>query len=274
MSKTAQEIKRKRGVPIFVSAYGEDELFRAGKDPIVAKDVLRKLADFDMILTPSTYLLNLLRGITGDNSRLQLWHIGIDPSKYNQVIHQPKTRYRVLCVSRLIDRKGLRYLVEAIPEVLRNNPNVAFTVIGEGPERRMLLDLANNLGVSSALEILSHKASLIENYSQADIFVLPSVLLADGVTEGLGVPLLEAEASGLPIVATNVGGIPDAVENGQQGFLVQPADAKALADRILHLSTDAELRQRMGLSGLTKVRNEFNVDVQAKKLSNFYAQAS
>jgi glycosyltransferase involved in cell wall biosynthesis len=136
----------------------------------------------------------------------------------------------------------------------------------------MLLDLAKTLGVGSAFEILPYKESLAKEYSQHDIFALPSVMLPDGVTEGLGVPLLEAEASGLPIVATSVGGIPDAVEDGKQGFLVQPGDAKSLADKILQLVDDAELRRRMGLAGQHKVQAEFNASIQADKLHKFYAQ--
>jgi glycosyltransferase involved in cell wall biosynthesis len=272
MSKPAQEIKQRKNVPIVLTAYGEDELFRARKDPRVAEDVVSKLDGFDTVLAPSTYLVNLLRGLTGRGSRTQLWHIGIDPTKYEPVLHKRKSEYRVLCVSRLIDRKGLRYLVQAMPEVLRSNPNVRFTIIGEGPDRDILLNLAKNLGVSRALEILPYQPSLVKAYSCADIFVLPSIVLPDGVTEGLGVPLLEAEASGLPIVATNVGGIPDAVEDGRQGFLVQSGDSKELAERILHLIGDAELRQKMGVSGQNKVREEFNVDVQATRLSEFYSQ--
>jgi colanic acid/amylovoran biosynthesis glycosyltransferase len=271
MSKTAQEIKRKRGVPIFLTAYGEDELFRAEKDPKVAEDVVNRFADFDVIITPSAYLANLIGRLIGEDDRLRLWHIGIDVRKYEPVLHESKDAYRVLCVSRLIDRKGLRYLVKAIPEVRKSNPNVTFTVIGEGPERSILLELAKKLGVSSAFEILPYQPSLVKEYSNADVFVLPSVLLPDGVTEGLGVPLLEAEASGLPIVATNVGGIPDAVEDGEQGFLVEPEQAEALADRILRLLGDVELRRKMGLAGQNKARTEFNVDVQALKLWNLYA---
>ncbi len=273
MSKTAQEIKRRRGSPIFLTAYGEDELFRAAKDPKIAEGMVDKLADFEVVFAPSTYLLHLLEDLNGKDSNLQLLHVGIDPSKYEPVSHKQKKRYIVLCVSRLIDRKGLRYLIEAIPKVLRGNSNVTFTIIGEGPEQAGLLALAEKLGINGALEILPYQQSLVKKYSGADVFVLPSVVLRDGVTEGLGVPLLEAEASGLPIVATNVGGITDAVEEGKQGFLVQPADAESLADRILQLISDAELRQKMGFSGQRKVRAEFDANSQARKLLEFYTQA-
>ena len=85
---------------------------RAEKDPNVAEDVVRKFADFDLIFAPSAYLLNLIGRLIGEDNRLRLWHIGIDISKYGPVIHEPKDAYHVLCVSRLIDRKGTRYLVK------------------------------------------------------------------------------------------------------------------------------------------------------------------
>jgi glycosyltransferase involved in cell wall biosynthesis len=270
MSKTAQEIKQRKGTPILLSSYGEDELFLARNHQEVAEAVVSKLVDFDMILTPSQYLLGLLRDLIGEDSRLVLWHIGIDSNKLSHISHPSKRGFRVLCVSRLIDRKGLRYLIQAIPYVLKVDPSIKFRVVGEGPEQGALLNLAKKLDVSGALELLPYQESLFEVYSDADIFVLPSIVMPDGVTEGLGVPLLEAEASGLPIVATGVGGIPEAVEDGKQGFLVEAADPKALADRILQLASDAELRKQMGLSGRIKVRNEFNVDVQARKLSKLY----
>jgi colanic acid/amylovoran biosynthesis glycosyltransferase len=273
MSRTAQEIKRSRRVPTFLTAYGEDELFRASLNPRIARDVMNKLHGFDMIFAPSRYLLDLLESIGGKDARLQLLPIGIDLSKYKPASHVQKDRYTVLSVSRLIDRKGLQYLVQAIPEVLKSNPNVNFTIIGEGPERGALLSLASDLNVSGALQILSYQQSLGMRYAEADIFVLPSVLLPDGVTEGLGVPLLEAEASGLPIVSTTVGGIPDAVENGREGFLVRPGDPKSLAEKITCLIEDPALREKMGVLGRGRVRTEFDVRTQAERLAQHYDHA-
>ena len=80
----------------------------------------------------------------------------------------------------------------------------------------------------------------------------PSIIMPDGVTEGLGVPLLEAQASGLPVIASNVGGIPEGVSNGQTGFLIRPGETSVLAEKILELLHDEGLRQRMGSEGIRK----------------------
>ena len=143
-------------------------------------------------------------------------------------------------------------------------------MIGEGEQENVLLDRAKELEVSDNFKIIHPRDSLIDFYSRADLFVLPSIVMPDGITEGLGVPLLEAEASGLPVIASNVGGIPEAVVDGQTGFLIKPKDPEILAEKILQLLHDEGLRQKMGNMGVLRTKREFELSNQARILSNIY----
>jgi glycosyltransferase involved in cell wall biosynthesis len=99
-----------------------------------------------------------------------------------------------------------------------------------------------------------------------DVFVMSSV------TEGLGTSVLDAMASGKPVVATNTGGIPEVVVDGETGFLVTPRDHRAMADAIVRLLADASLRQRMGAAGSARVRETFSADVMVRKTADVYAR--
>jgi glycosyltransferase involved in cell wall biosynthesis len=273
MAQPLKELKKKISLPACVTAYGEDELFRAAITGELPKSLEIATDCADIIFTTSTYLLNIVKKLVGEE-KARLWHIGVDVESYPRVAHSDKTQYIVLSVGRLIERKGFRFLVQAIPEILEQIPNTRFRIIGEGPEERNLLNLAKELNVSDSLEILSSQPSIKGYYASSDLFVLPSIITATGVTEGLGVPLLEAQASCLPVVASKVGGITDAVDNEKTGFLVSPSEPKELAAAILRTLSDAELRQRLGNAGRFQMQKEFMLTTQAQKLVSSYESLS
>ena len=281
MASTAAEVKRATGTPMCISAYGEDQLFRAAAsqdrsaERIIDKELISAVEEADSVLLPSNYLVNLFSKVFGHNEKVVLWRIGVDVSKYSAAnTHDRKDKMCILAVARLIKRKGIEYLVRALPLVIASVPNVNLVMIGDGPERQPLVELARSLGVSAHLSMLTQVPSLGVYYSASDVFVLPSIVERDGVTEGLGVTSLEAAASSLPVVASRVGGIPETVDDGVTGYLVEPGDVQGLASKIICLLQDEELRTRMGASGRKKVEEQFNLEKQAIELRTIYGKLS
>jgi rhamnosyl/mannosyltransferase len=171
----------------------------------------------------------------------------------------------VLFVGRLRAYKGLPHLLEALVHVDAN-----LALVGDGPERRRLQRLTRRLGLSDRVHFTGHlpDAALPAAYQAADLFVLPSHL----PSEAFGLVMVEAMASGLPVVCTELGtGTSVVVRHGQTGLVVPPADPAALADALRHLLADDALRRRLGRAGLQRARDEFAADVYVQRTLDAYA---
>jgi len=146
----------------------------------------------------------------------------------------------ILFVGRIDEHKGLKYLVKAFPQVLREYPDMKLILVGEDwGSKDELNRIATSVGIQKQI-IFTGKISqeyLLKAYSHAKLFVLPSLV------EAFGIVLLEAMAFCLPVVATRVGGIPDVIKHGRNGFLVKPMDLKQLSNTILRLLRDQNLRE-------------------------------
>ncbi|RPJ78609.1 MAG: glycosyltransferase family 1 protein, partial [Acidobacteria bacterium] len=156
-------------------------------------------------------------------------------------------------IAALVPHKGQRYLVDAAATVVREMPRARFLVLGEGELRHELGEQIERLRLSQHVLLGGFRADVLGLLKSFDLFVMSSV------TEGLGTSLLDAMAAGRPVVATRAGGIPEVVDEGVTGLLVPPRDAGALADAILSLLRDDNLRRRMGDAGLARVRERFTV---------------
>ena len=166
--------------------------------------------------------------------------------------------FRIVFVGRLVERKGVTHLIEAVRR-LPAELHAHLTVIGEGPERQALEAQARAAGLERRVDIRGRvpDAELRDAYAASDVMVLPSILDARGDTEGLGVVLLEAMSYGIPVVASDIGGITDIIENGNSGLLVRPADADQLARALERVARDPALAARLGTAGEQRVRQAF-----------------
>jgi len=171
--------------------------------------------------------------------------------------------FQVLFVGRLVERKGVKHLIDAIERV----PGARLVVIGDGPERAGLEAGARDLGLGTRVDFRGRVSDdeLRATYAASDALVLPSILDARGDTEGLGVVLLEAMSYGVPVVASDIGGITDIVEHDKSGLLVTPGDPAALAQALERLARDPALAQRLGAAGEQRVRSAFGwTEIMAK----------
>ncbi len=173
----------------------------------------------------------------------------------------------LLTVSRLVRRKGIQFVIEALPHVLRVFPTCKYTVVGGGQMRRELTNLARAKGVSDHIEFIGiiSKTSKDALYRECDIFVM-APYEDNGDVEGFGMVYLEANSFGKPVIGTRSGGVPDAVVDEETGMLVEEKNGDALAETIIRLANDTAFAQKLGARGRERVKQEFQWSVQAKKL--------
>jgi phosphatidylinositol alpha-1,6-mannosyltransferase len=175
----------------------------------------------------------------------------------------------VVCVSRLVPRKGQDALIRALPAIRRRVPGAALLVVGGGPYRSTLSRLARDSGVADDVVFTGTVAweELPAHYAAGDVYAMPCRTRRGGLdVEGLGIVYLEASATGLPVVAGDSGGAPDAVRAGETGYVVGGRDIAAIADRVATLLTDPELARRLGAAGRAWVEAEWGWQTQADRM--------
>ncbi|MFB7500636.1 glycosyltransferase family 4 protein [Streptomyces sp. NPDC056161] len=175
----------------------------------------------------------------------------------------------VVCVSRLVPRKGQDTLIRALPRILAAQPDTVLLIVGGGPYEKDLRRLADDTGVAGSVRFTGAVpwSELPAHYGAGDVFAMPCRTRRGGLdVEGLGIVYLEASATGLPVVAGDSGGAPDAVLDGETGWVV-PGNAPAeTAERITTLLADPELRHRMGERGRAWVEEKWRWDLLAHNL--------
>lgn len=205
-------------------------------------------------------------------------NVGINNSKISVVPHfinwkQPaeaKNSYDkkdVLYVGRLSIEKGIEYLIQAMPKIKEEHPEVKLHIVGEGDLEQNLKDLANKLGIGD--KVIFHgylpNENLAKMYRKSSVLVLPSVC-----KEMFGLTLIEAMSQGTPIITTNIGGQAELVENGVNGLLVNPRDPGDLAEKISNILDNPELGREMGERGRKIVEENHTPEKHLKRLIEIY----
>jgi len=204
--------------------------------------------------------------------RLHVVHCGIDPARCDMPRRTPghTPGARLLFIGRLAAVKGLPVLFAALAMVRTQRPDLHLTLIGDGPERKMLEAEARDLGLSDCMSFVGYKSqdAVAQALGEADLLVLPSF------AEGVPVVLMEAMAARLPVVATRIAGVPELVSDGESGLLVAAGDETALARAILQLLANPAQMLRMGAAGRDKVSHDFNTMTEAAWLGILFCSAS
>jgi len=172
----------------------------------------------------------------------------------------------ILFVGTLKFIKGISYLIEAMGAIKEKEEKVKLILVGEGPERKRLENLTKELNLEKEINFIGgvENNKIPEYMSVSDIFILSSL------SESFGIVNLEAMASGLPIVATKVGGIPEIVKDGENGFLVEPGDSKQIAEKILYLLSNDDIRKSISIANREKAKN-YSWDSVVDKLIAVYS---
>ena len=179
----------------------------------------------------------------------------------------PGDRFAVV-MTRLVPSKGVELFLRALAEAARLVPSLRGVIIGDGAERHRLEQRAQQLGLSRRVLFAGAVEDPVPLLSCCDLFVFP----ATGM-EGLGLSILEAMALGLPVVATQIGGVTDAVEHGYSGFLVPPGDVPALVERLRQLVEDRPLATRLGMAARVVIADRYSMERMAEQVDAVYQEA-
>jgi colanic acid/amylovoran biosynthesis glycosyltransferase len=230
-----------------------------------------------LVLVRSESLGRALINIGCPAGKIRLQHTGIpvDDIPFRERTWPDKGAWKFVQACRLIEKKGLRVSLRAFAQFAAQHPAATFTIAGEGPLRSELGRLAAELGVADKVFFpgFISQNQLRELFYQSHIFLHPSEVGADGNQEGVPNSMLEAMASGLPVFATEHGGIPEAIENGRSGILVKERDDRALAAAILERRANPEGLAAIARNGAEIVRKRFEQTGQSHQLEDYYLEA-
>ena len=272
-------VKKILNIPCVTSIHGTDvyglrsSIFKAFNRMIMRNS--------DACTANSQATARIARQICG-NGNIGVVPMGVDIDDFSKAhdVDSLKKRFKVegpviLFVGRLIDLKGIAYLIKAVPAVIQRFPAAKAFIIGSGPMKDELLTLVENLRLQKSIIFIDEMAQedLVPFYSMADIFVLPSIVNDSGETEGLGVVLLEAMACGLPVIGSDVGGISDIIRNGETGLLVNQKDSQDLSNQIIKLLTDEGLRKKVVRNARNLIKTQFSWAVVAEHFIQIYRHA-
>jgi len=231
-----------------------------------------------LIVTISRYSLEKIKQFYNvGEAKVRVVPNGVDPEKFKPFEDQAAIKRQfglgnepcVLFVGSLIPRKGLPFLVEAAKKIVKEYKETKFIIVGEGPLRNQLLrelEVANLSGNFTFIGNITGNM-LPPIYNCADVFALPSI------QEGQGIVLLEAQASAKPVVAFDIGGVNEAVHNGETGLLVKRGNTEKFAAAIMKLLSDKSLREEMGVNGRRFVAENFTWDICTQKMLQVYREA-
>ncbi|MBV2153617.1 glycosyltransferase family 4 protein [Kitasatospora sp. SUK 42] len=251
----------------------------------VSRQLLRRIgAGTDVLTYLGEYTRSRIAAAVGPQAAARMVQLppGVDETTFHPDSGGAEVRRRlgladrpvVVCVSRLVPRKGQDTLIEAMPQILADVPDAVLLIVGGGPYRADLEKLVDATGVRESVRFTGSVPweELPAHYGAGDVFAMPCRTRRGGLdVEGLGIVYLEASATGLPVVAGDSGGAPDAVLEGETGYVVPGGSAPAAAERIVRLLRDEELRRRMGEAGRRWVERSWRWDLLAGRLTSLLA---
>jgi colanic acid/amylovoran biosynthesis glycosyltransferase len=232
----------------------------------------------DLLQPISQYWEKKLLALGCKPDKILVHHMGIDCNQFMPVEPKNATAQTILIVSvaRLVEKKGLSDGIKAIAQLLIQYPQLKlqYHLVGDGVLKKELAQQIKQLKLEKQVKLLGWKEQqeVQAIMAQTDIILAPSVTSPTGDCEGIPVSLMEAMAQAIPVVSTKHSGIPELVEDGVTGYLVEEKEVAALTERLDNLTRDADLRHNMGQAGRKKVMTEFNIELLCDRLSQIYQQ--
>jgi len=259
--------------PSIVSFHGADVTVDMNK-PAYRESTRQMLDAVKLVLVRSESLRRALIDLGCDPKKIEVQRTGIplEEFAFHERSFPNDGEWRLVQAGRLIEKKGLPVTLRAFAVFLRKYPNATLTIAGEGPLLGELQKLARELNIERRVSFTGFisQEQLRDIYYRSHIFVHPSQTGHDGNVEGIPNSMLEAMASGLPVFATDHGGIPEAVENGVSGVLVHERDHEAMANALLNATQDSDSLARIARNGAEVVRKNFDLQAQAQRLEEIY----
>jgi phosphatidylinositol alpha-1,6-mannosyltransferase len=274
-------LRRAGAVRVVATTHGHETGW--AKLPLARSAVRRISTRVDVLTYLTEYSRAALAKAAAPGTRFEQLSPGVDTTVFSPDVSGVRVRERyglgtrpvVVCVSRLVRRKGQDTLIETWPQVLAKVPDAALLIVSGGPYATELARLVATTGVSDSVHFTGPVdwAELPAHYAAGDLFAMPCRTRRGGLdVEGLGIVFLEASASGLPVIAGRSGGAPDAVLEGRTGYVVDPRNKAELARRIVELLTDKVSARTMGIVGRAWTEREWGWDEMTGRLRRWLSE--
>ncbi len=264
-------IGRLTGIPYGFTAHADDIYVRR---PML----LEKCSGADLVVTISEYNRAFLSEQLGETlaERIEVVHCGVPTRRFEVAPMPGGERLEMVCVARLEPKKGHVHLIDACARLREAGVGFRCRLIGEGPERGVLETRIRSLGLEEhvALEGAQPRTVVLRRLAEAHVAVLACIVTPSGRADGIPVALMEAMATGRPVVATQVSGLPELVIDEQCGLLVPPGDPAALAEALGRLASDPALVRRLGEGARAQVLDGFDIDECADRLLSLFGRPS
>jgi glycosyltransferase involved in cell wall biosynthesis len=258
-------------IPFSFTAHAYD-MYRDADPDVIA----RKMRDARFTVTISEYNSNYLRTIAnGRAPRIELVRNGIDLQRFAPPPSRPPAPFTILAVARLVEKKGLPFLIEACRNLRDRGVDFRCLIVGKGAQRPLLDGLVRQWTLENRVKLLGAlpQQEIVQLYHSANVLVLPCIVGDDGNRDGLPVSIVEALACGVPVVSTPVTGIPEVVRDGENGFVVPERDASALTTAIERLVCDRGLQHRFEVAARASVEQDFDQEKTAARLHSLLQEA-
>jgi len=240
--------------------------------------ILRHYCDKILAVSEKTRMHHLESGRLGQQKLVTLYN-GLDLSRFRTSSELSRQQLKqklnlatgtkiIITVAVLREPKGIQYMLKALPKILAKMPDIHYLVVGDGDYGPHLKDLATEYKIDDSVTFTGRRTDIPDLLSISDIFVLPTLI------DALPTVLIEALAAGIPIVASNVGGIPEIIESKRNGLLIPPEDPEQLANACLKLLKDEKFARDMILTGDQIVQEKFTISVQVNNLIHIYEEIS
>lgn len=230
-------------------------------DRVIAVSEKTRSHHLQVAKLPSRKMLTLYNGI--ELSRFKNTTAG-QKAKIKQALNLPHDGKIIATVAVLREPKGIQFMLQALPAILQKIPNAHYLIVGDGEFKTPLVELSESLGLQKHVTFAGRRTDIPQLLDCSDLFVLPTLI------DALPTVLIEALAAERPIVASNVGGIPEIIENNVNGRLIPSGEPAELAAACIQVLEDENLARQFTLAGRQKVQQQFDVKVQAQKLIEIY----
>ncbi len=271
-------IKRSLKIPIITTFYGYDmsSLPSQGK---WKNDYIKLFAEGELFLVEGCHMRKKLIGLGCPENKIKIMHIGVclEKLKFKERSLKPGMKFIILFCGRFVEKKGLIYALNAVKNLKKKYHNFEFRLIGDGSDREVVekFIIINNL--ESNVKLLGYQTHdvFVKQLEETHLLLQPSITAKDGDSEG-GAPtvLLEAQASGVPVLSTLHADIPEVVKDGESGYLVPEKDSYSLSERMLYFLDNSDKWSQMGCAGRKHIEKNHDIKKQVKLLESFYINLS